>query len=94
MTALLCSLRLPSLLVLAIFLLDFTPIVAQDPQQNVVQTEDISTNNPPKTRKEALEAEKNANDLRKISLLLAIAQDRDRQAAEATEDIRSRRLRI
>lgn len=94
MTALLSYFRLPSLLVLAIFLFNFSPLVAQDNQENVVQTEDISTNNPQKTRKDALEAEKNANDLRKISLLLAIAQDRDRQAAEATEDIRSRRLRI
>ncbi len=45
------------------------------------------------TAKTASNAEKNANDLRKTILLLAIAQDRDRQAAEALEDIRSRRLR-
>lgn len=94
MTALFFSFRLPSLIVLAIFFLHFSTLVAQDNQENVVQTEDISANNSPKTRKDVLEAEKNANDLRKISLLLAIAQDRDRQAAEAAEDIRSRRLRI
>ncbi len=94
MTALFHSFRLPSLAFLTIFLLNFSTLVAQDNQESIVQTEDISANNSPKTRKGALEAEKNAHNLQKTSLLLAIAQDRDRQAAEAAEDIRSRRLRI
>ena len=99
MTTLFNLLRLRSFLLFAAIVGTFSPLAAQDDQQVTVQTEKIPTDNPlPSTTKEArkaaLEAGKNANDLRKISLMLAIAQDRDRQAAEAMEDIRSRRLRI
>ena len=87
------------LLIFAAIVGTFSPLAAQADQEVTVQTEQISAENPQtptskEARKAALEAAKNANDLRKISLMLALAQDRDRQAAEATEDIRSRRLRI
>jgi hypothetical protein len=95
MTALFTFSRLRSLLILGAFLFTFSSLAAQDDQQMSLQTEQNPTDNSPQiNRKSALEAEKNANDLRKITLLLAIAQDRDRQAGESVEDIRSRRLRI
>jgi hypothetical protein len=87
------------LLILATSLGCFSSLLAQDDSSTNATTEAISTNKKGKdsqkdAKKAALEAQKNANDLRKTTLLLAIAQDRDRQAAEAMEDIRSRRLRI
>jgi hypothetical protein len=87
------------LLILATSFGGFSALLAQDDTQTNVSTETVSTNKKAKdtqkdAKKAALEAQKNANDLRKITLLLAIAQDRDRQAAESMEDIRSRRLRI
>lgn len=99
MTTLFTLPHLRSLLIFFAIVGTFSSISAQDEQQVNVQTEQTSTDNPQYStskdaRKAALEAQKNANDLRKISLMLAIAQDRDRQAAEAMEDIRSRRLRI
>ncbi len=99
MTTLFTLPRLRSLLLFAAMVGTFSPLTAQDDQQVTVQTEKNPTDNPflattKEARKAALEAGKNADDLRKISLMLAIAQDRDRQAAEAIEDIRSRRLRI
>jgi hypothetical protein len=99
MTALFTLFRLRSLLILASILCVFSPLSAQNEVQTNASTEDISKSRKPKetqkdARKAALEAQKNAIDLRKITLLLAIAQDRDRQAAESMEDIRSRRLRI
>jgi hypothetical protein len=91
--------NLRTLLILAAHLVAFSALSAQNETSENTQTAKVSTNKKQKNhqndaRKAALEAEKNGNDLRKITLLLAIAQDRDRQAAESMEDIRSRRLRI
>jgi hypothetical protein len=83
------------LLIAATILAGFSPLSAQDDLSQTNSTEKAATNKKPKGgQTTAQSAEKNANDLRKTALLLSIAQDRDRQAGEALEEIRSKRLRI
>ncbi|MDZ7876973.1 MAG: hypothetical protein U5L45_04850 [Saprospiraceae bacterium] len=84
-------LRLPILLFLVVFFAFLSPVVAQNEAANTEESTDTQVKN---KRKDVSSAEKNANDLRKINLLLAIAQDRDRQAGETVEEMRSRRMRM
>jgi hypothetical protein len=95
MTTPFALLRLPILLLWVVSFIPFSALFAQTDTPTVDPTEAITSDKKTKDkRKDVSIAEKNANDLRKINLLLAIAQDRDRQAGETVEDIRSNRMRI
>jgi hypothetical protein len=95
MTTPIALLRLQILLIFTVIFASFSPIFAQNDTPTTEPTEAETTDKKVKDkRKDVSSAEKNVNDLRKINVLLAIAQDRDRQAGEAVEEIRSKRLRI
>ena len=94
MTAQLNIFRLPILLLLVVNFVSFSSLFAQIDTPISEPIDTVAPDKKTKNKQKEVSAEKNANDLRKINLLLAIAQDRDRQAGEAVEDIRTRRLHV